>query len=97
MSASAIADSIRSCRSASAAEVTWKGQHRGSWALHGHCHGNLKRDRLGAWANARTFDVGVDCWGFQPIPLARVEAEFAKPTYGFTPVDHHGEHDKEDE
>jgi calcineurin-like phosphoesterase family protein len=41
---------------------SWNGSHRGSIMLHGHEHGAMKP--LG-----RSFDVGVDCWNFQPLTL----------------------------
>ena len=45
----------------------WRGMRDGSLHLHGHAHGGL--EELG-----RSVDVGVDCWGFAPIPLEEVVA-----------------------
>ncbi|MBI5252226.1 MAG: metallophosphoesterase [Desulfomonile tiedjei] len=43
----------------------WPGQDRGTWHLHGHCHGldYTKPGRL---------DGGVDCWDFRPIAFAEI-------------------------
>lgn len=49
----------------------WEGSYRGSWHLHGHCHGNVKSHGL-------SFDVGVDCWNFYPISLEQVEKKMNK-------------------
>jgi len=62
--------------------LTWRSSHRGSWALHGHCHGNLKRDMA-----ARRLDIGVDCWNYKPISLEEVAEEMKKVE--FKAVDHH--------
>lgn len=40
----------------------WRGQFKGAVLLHGHAHGGLPS--LG-----RSVDVGVDAWGWKPIPL----------------------------
>jgi len=40
----------------------WPRSHYGSWHIFGHCHGRLK-----GWG--KSFDVGVDAQGFQPLPL----------------------------
>lgn len=45
----------------------WRGMRDGALHLHGHAHGGL--EELG-----RSVDVGVDCWGFAPIPLEEVVA-----------------------
>ncbi len=34
--------------------IAWNQQGRGSWHLHGHCHGNLKESK------GKIFDVGLD-------------------------------------
>lgn len=64
-------------------QVDWHGEHRGSWALHGHSHGGLPRD-----LDHRTFDIGVDCWDFRPLSLEEVAAEMAK--HRFVAQTHHG-------
>jgi calcineurin-like phosphoesterase family protein len=50
---------------------TWNGQHRKAINLHGHSHGRLK-------PLSRQVDVGVDCWGFQPVSLPRLLAPLAR-------------------
>lgn len=47
------------------AHRTWRNSHRGSYHLHGHSHGALKR-----WG--RSMDVGANCVGYKPISLAEV-------------------------
>ena len=64
--------------------VVWNKMHHGSWALHGHSHGSLPKNY-----NARTFDVGVDCWNFTPIHYDVVAKEMT--LYGFKHVDYHGD------
>jgi calcineurin-like phosphoesterase family protein len=66
----------------------WNKSHYGSWNLHGHSHGSLKRD-----FKMKQLDVGVDCWNYAPISFEEVAREMEKSTFG--PVDYHG--DKEDE
>lgn len=41
----------------------------GVWHLHGHSHGKIAHD----WAVGRV-DVGVDCWGYQPVSLEELAA-----------------------
>ena len=41
---------------------TWNGIGRGALNLHGHSHGRMK-------PLPRQIDVGVDAWGFAPVPL----------------------------
>jgi len=48
---------------------TWRDMGKGAINLHGHSHGRLK-------PQPRQFDVGVDVWDFQPVPLA----DFARRT-----------------
>lgn len=36
--------------------ASWHKQARGSWHLHGHCHGNLKQHHI----NGKMLDVGLD-------------------------------------
>lgn len=69
--------------------LTWNQSHRGSWNLHGHCHGSLPPDN-----HARRVDVGVDCWNYYPVSF-----EALKPVMDakdFKPLDHHGRRDDED-
>lgn len=63
---------------------SWNKAHRGSWHLHGHCHGNINYANEG---NTR-IDVGVDCFNYAPVSFEEVR-EIMK-TREFTVVDHHG-------
>lgn len=62
----------------------WEGSHRGAWQLHGHSHGSLPEE---PWL--RQLDVGVDCWGFNPVPFEELIPLMAQKQW--RPVDHHGE------
>jgi calcineurin-like phosphoesterase family protein len=42
---------------------SWFSSCHGSWNLHGHCHGRMK-ERV----DMLRIDVGVDCWGYFPVP-----------------------------
>jgi calcineurin-like phosphoesterase family protein len=46
---------------------SWKGMADGALNLHGHSHGRLA-------PLPRQIDVGVDCWEFAPVSLARLLA-----------------------
>jgi calcineurin-like phosphoesterase family protein len=62
----------------------WHRSHYGNAHLYGHSHGTLPDD-----PNARSFDVGVDCWNYRPISLNKVESVIAKKKW--KAVDHHGD------
>ena len=49
---------------------TWFSSCHGSWHLHGHCHG-----RLPERVELLRFDIGVDSWGFYPVPWDVIEAK----------------------
>jgi len=62
--------------------TTWNQSHRGSWMLHGHCHGNLR-----APASTR-LDVGVDTHGnYEPYSWEEIDRILSKRKYDF--IDHH--------
>ena len=63
--------------------ASWNGAHKGSWHLHGHCHGSLAEDP----AVAR-MDVGVDCTGYAPVSFEEVSERLAGR--GWVAPDHHG-------
>lgn len=65
--------------------LTWEGQHRGSWMLHGHSHGNLRPDM-----NQRRTDVGVDSWNWGPVSFEQIRDRMERREE-FEPIDHHGE------
>jgi calcineurin-like phosphoesterase family protein len=72
------------------AHRTWDRSHYGMWHLYGHSHGSLPDD-----PNSLSFDVGVDCWSYRPISLEEVRTKMA--TKLFSPIDHHGKRDFENE
>lgn len=45
----------------------WNRSHHGAWHFWGHAHGHLP-------AFGRSLDVGVDCWDYQPVTFAEIEA-----------------------
>lgn len=64
--------------------ITWNKSGRGSYMLHGHCHGNLTYPY-----KARIIDVGVDPQGYFPMSFAQVHAKLKDRN--IIKVDHHGE------
>ncbi len=54
--------------------LEWNKAHRGSWMLHGHCHGNLKIPK--ELEKARITDVGVDCWNYTPVSYQELKEKF---------------------
>ncbi|UVF18450.1 metallophosphoesterase [Microvirga terrae] len=48
----------------------WPRMRRGSLHLYGHSHGALP-------GCSQSLDVGVDAWGFRPVPLAEILARMA--------------------
>lgn len=68
--------------------LTWGGSHKGSWNLHGHCHGSLPEDK-----HARRVDVGVDCWDYRPAHFDEIYKVMSIKE--FRPIDHHGARDFE--
>lgn len=61
--------------------IDWNWRYRGSWHLHGHCHGNLEFD------NGPMLDVGVDCHNFAPIEFDTVASYLQTKQY--VPRAHH--------
>ncbi len=45
----------------------WRHSNKGSYHVYGHSHGNLRED-----PNSLSFDIGVDCWDFRPVPIEAV-------------------------
>jgi calcineurin-like phosphoesterase family protein len=64
--------------------MSFNRQHRGSWMLHGHCHGNLRYP-----FESRIQDVGVDVWDYRPVSVGTLEniMKAITPVY----LDHHNE------
>lgn len=54
---------------------TWNGSHRCSWHLYGHSHHTLPD-----LSDSKSFDVGVDGWGFTPLSYSQVKEIMAKKT-----------------
>ena len=55
--------------------------HRADICLHGHSHGMLKNHPIDL------FDVGVDCWNFEPVTLEEILSKYygtyPNPTIGY--------------
>lgn len=49
----------------------WPKSHYNTWHLFGHSHNQLP-------PFGKSFDVGVDCWKFEPLSLAEVKEVMAK-------------------
>lgn len=64
--------------------ITWNKAHRGSFMLHGHCHGSLRYP-----FKARIMDVGVDPIGM--FPISEHEVVRRLKNVEMQVVDHHGE------
>lgn len=62
--------------------ASWHNMHRGSWHLHGHCHGTL------ADTGIPRIDVGVDAFG-KNGPLSFEEVRDIMKDRVFEVVDHH--------
>lgn len=63
--------------------ISWNALARGSWMLHGHCHGNLPQP-LG-----KIMDVGVDRHKYKPIHIDDVKSWMDHREIHL-PGDHHG-------
>ena len=50
---------------------SWKNSIHSSRHLYGHCHGRAEE-----YDNVLSFDIGVDVWGYKPVPLEIVELKF---------------------
>lgn len=64
--------------------LTWNQSHRGSWNLHGHCHGSLPDD-----PGSRRIDIGVDCFDYYPVEFETIKKLMGKKK--FVPIDHHNQ------
>ena len=63
----------------------WNKGHRGSWMLHGHCHGNFKYPEM--LKNKRILDVGVDVHNYAPVSYDEIKNLFKN----CTDIKHHGD------
>jgi calcineurin-like phosphoesterase family protein len=74
--------------------TSWNRAYRGSWMLHGHCHGTLFTDEHPKhwYKTSKTMDMGVDCayemFGeYRPFKFSEVKDIMDKRS--FKTVDHH--------
>lgn len=61
--------------------LSWHNVHKGSWHLHGHCHGNLQ------YHNGPMLDVGVDCHDYTPWSWEEVREKLKDEVW--ESIDHH--------
>lgn len=52
--------------------LVWNRSFHGSWHLYGHSHGNTSESET-----RRSFDVGMDVWGFKPVPWEVIQMKMA--------------------
>lgn len=73
------------------AHAVWHHSHRGVLHLYGHSHGNFEPWREANMPSALSMDVGVDCWGYLPLPWSRVRQMLDEKAARVPPhvVDHH--------
>ena len=63
---------------------SWNRMSKGSWHLHGHCHGSLQVNK-----GLKRMDVGIDCHpNYEPFSFNEIKQYM--DTIKFNPVDHHG-------
>ncbi len=69
--------------------VSWNGQGKGSWMIHGHSHGSLYKSELGKLLyQAKILDVGVENCN-NPISFSEIRSKFKKTNLTF---DHHDQY-----
>lgn len=56
----------------------WPKSFHGSWHLYGHSHGSLPEE-----TDRFSFDVGVDCWNYFPVPIEKIveKMEAKRPNF----------------
>lgn len=64
-------------------KLVWHQHHRGSWHIHGHCHGGMNYP-----LKMRIMDVGVDPCGYFPVSLLDIE-KYMNNIDGLQYPDHH--------
>lgn len=60
----------------------WNRSHHGAFHLYGHSHGSMPDD-----PHSRSFDVGVDCWNFEPVSYEKVREIMLLKDW--KPIDNH--------
>jgi len=67
--------------------VSWNGQGKGSWMLHGHCHNNLSTSPIGPLLyKTRILDIGIESSSF---PLSFKEIKKTLDKKPILTYDHH--------
>lgn len=74
------------------AHVVWHHSDRGVYHLYGHSHGNLEAWRAEHMPSALALDVGVDCWGYEPLSFPQIDRLLSEKQKRVPPhtVDHAG-------
>jgi len=62
--------------------AVWDKQHHGSWCLYGHSHGAHEKWKSEHMPEAKSFDVGVDCWNFKPLSFTQIRSIMSKKGSG---------------
>lgn len=52
--------------------LEWDAGHRGSWMLHGHCHGTQKYPE--ELKNKKIVDIGLDCWQYRAVSFNELKS-----------------------
>lgn len=60
--------------------ASWRASNRGSWHLHGHCHGNMA-------PVGKRMDVGTSCNGYKPVSFEEIQERLKDEP----DIDHHAE------
>lgn len=66
--------------------LSWNKHHRGSWHVHGHCHGTMAMANP-EYYTRKVIDAGVDCWNMRPIEAGEVARIMSNRI--IKTVDHH--------
>jgi calcineurin-like phosphoesterase family protein len=63
--------------------LSWHGAHKGSWMIHGHCHGSVNHLNK----DTTRIDVGVDNFDYTPVSFEGIKELLSQKEY--LVVDHH--------